>query len=205
MSLFRTSYRSINESADLLYKSKGSKFYTFAFPVVNEQQIKDKLNELRLRYPDATHHCYAYCLYPDASIFRANDDGEPSGTAGRPILRQIQKLELTNTLVVVVRYFGGTLLGVPGLIEAYGDSAAECLAKCSISEHDIYEIYQLDAPFGIENEVYKLCKQLRLSPILLNSNDYFSVQIKVPLRMADSFKKAVSQHYQLKLKYIGAG
>ncbi len=205
MSLFKSTYRSIINDAYCLYKSKGSKFHAYAYLVKNEAEIKVKLAELKMLYPDATHHCYAYVLNPDASVFRANDDGEPSGTAGRPILRQIQKLELTNTLVVVVRYFGGTLLGVPGLIEAYGESAAECLANCKVSEFDISEIYKLSAPFGLENEVYKICKQHRLSPLLKNDNECFSVEITVPLRIVESFKSAVTQHYQLKLKYIGVG
>lgn len=205
MSLFKSTYRRIDHESHCLYKSKGSKFYAYAYPVETEQEIKEILQTLRLKYPDATHHCYAYFLRPDASQFRANDDGEPSGTAGKPILRQIQKLELTNTLVVVVRYFGGTLLGVPGLIEAYGESAAECLAGCAISEHDITESYILSCPFGLENEVYKICKQHRLSPQLQYNDECFSVEIKIPLRMIDSFKQAVADNYQLNLKYTGVG
>lgn len=205
MNIFRHTYKSLESDAECLYKSKGSKFFAYAFPVHNEIEIKGRLQELKLKYPDATHHCYAYVLYPDYSYSRSNDDGEPSGTAGKPILRQINKLELTNTLVVVVRYFGGTMLGVPGLIEAYGESAAECLGKCVISEQDITELYRLSCPFGMENEVYRLCKQHRLSPHLITDEANFCVEIKIPLRLIDAFKDAVANNYQLKLKYIGIG
>lgn len=120
--LFSDTYLTIEKKAEALYKDKGSKFLTFAFHVENDQQIKDALTQLKKEHPSANHHCYAYRLGADKLNFRANDDGEPSNTAGKPILGQIQSNDLTNILIVVVRYFGGTLLGVGGLISAYRNS-----------------------------------------------------------------------------------
>ena len=132
--LFSDTYLTIEKKSETLYKDKGSKFLTFAFPVQNDQQIKEVLTQLKKEHPSANHHCYAYRLGADKLNFRANDDGEPSNTAGKPILGQIQSNDLTNILIVVVRYFGGTLLGVGGLIQAYKNSAAEVLKVSHIIE-----------------------------------------------------------------------
>ena len=201
--LFNDTYNTINNDSYVLYKSKGSKFHAYAFSVLNETDIKSKLAELRLKYPDATHHCYAYVTGMDKSAFRANDDGEPSGTAGRPILRQIQKLELTNTLVVVVRYFGGTLLGVNGLIEAYGESAAEALKLCDIKKNDIQEKYTLSCLFGEEKDIYRVCKQFSVQAHVLNDPSCFSAEIKIPLHKASSFKAALKDLYHIRIQYTG--
>jgi len=120
---FDTFY-TLGGEAEALYKDKGSKFLAYGYPVTCEEEIKGRLDALRKRYYDATHHCYAWRLGPKGESFRANDDGEPSSTAGRPILGQMLSREVTDALIVVVRYFGGTKLGVPGLIEAYKRSAA---------------------------------------------------------------------------------
>lgn len=117
-------YNTLGDEAEALYKDKGSKFLSYAYPVRSEAEIKEHLDALHKRYYDATHHCYAWRLGPKGESFRANDDGEPSSTAGRPILGQLLSKEVTYALIVVVRYFGGTKLGVPGLIEAYKTSAA---------------------------------------------------------------------------------
>jgi uncharacterized YigZ family protein len=201
--LFNQTYKMIDAPAHTLYKSKGSKFYAFAFPVRNEQAIKDHLNAIRTDYPDATHHCYAWTLGFDRQNFRTNDDGEPSNTAGKPIFRQIQKLELSNILIVVVRYFGGTMLGVPGLIEAYGQSAAECLALCHISEYPVLEVYTVNCPFGSENEVFRIARQYQALVNVLNVQECFSAEIKIPLHKADAFKRQVAQLYQAGIEYKG--
>src|ERR1700710_444216 len=106
-------YNTIETPASTEYKDRGSSFIAYAFPVLSTEDFKTKLNELKKEHPKATHHCFAYRIGIDGNTFRVSDDGEPSGTAGRPILGQIDSKELVNTLVVVVRYFGGTLLGVP--------------------------------------------------------------------------------------------
>jgi uncharacterized YigZ family protein len=201
--LFSDSYITITEKAQLLYKSKGSKFFAFAYPIQKESEIKAIIAELKMQYPDATHHCYAYVLGMDKSAFRANDDGEPSGTAGKPILRQIQKMELTNTLVVVVRYFGGTLLGVNGLIEAYGESAAEVLKICPVKTHEITEKYVLSCDFGEEKDIYRVCKQFQLQTVIQHDPSCFSAEIKIPLRIVAPFKAAIKDLYHLRIQYTG--
>lgn len=201
--LFGQTYKMINAPAQTLYKSKSSKFYAFAYPVRDEQTIKEHLNTLRSAYPDASHHCYAWTIGFDRQNFRTNDDGEPSNTAGKPIFRQIQKLELSNILIVVVRYFGGTMLGVPGLIEAYGQSAAECLALCSISEHTVLEVYNVSCPFGAENEVFRIARQYQALVNVLNEQECFSAEIKIPLHKADAFKRQVALLYQAGIEYKG--
>ena len=130
-------YKTIAVPAEGLYKEKGSKFISFAYPVQTEEQIKGIVAELKDKFYDARHHCYAWMLGAGKKNFRANDDGEPSSTAGRPILGQIQSNDLTNILIVVVRYFGGTKLGVSGLIHAYREAAADALNHAEIIEKTV--------------------------------------------------------------------
>ena len=130
--LFSDEYKTIAEPSQGSFRDKGSKFLAFAFPAASEQEVKQHLEALRKQYYDATHHCYAYVLGFDKSAYRFNDDGEPSGTAGRPIYGQLLSADLTNTLMVVVRYYGGTNLGVPGLIHAYKTAALEAINHATI-------------------------------------------------------------------------
>src|SRR5262245_12954892 len=139
--LFSDSYTEIISDGKANMRERGSKFFAFSFPVKNEDEVKSRLRELRELYPDATHHCYAFVLNPDQSAQRANDDGEPSNSAGKPILRIIISAGLTNTLVVVVRYFGGTQLGIPGLIQAYGDSAKLALEASERKEKYVEDFF----------------------------------------------------------------
>lgn len=157
--LFSDTYLSIDKPAQALYKDKGSKFIALAYPVQHEQQIKDILAGLKKEHHTANHHCYAYRLGADKLNFRANDDGEPSNTAGKPILGQIQSNDLTDILIVVVRYFGGTLLGVSGLIQAYKASAAEVIKACTVVEKQILFSYTIRFPFEHMNEAMKVLKQ----------------------------------------------
>ncbi|RZL34499.1 MAG: YigZ family protein, partial [Pedobacter sp.] len=123
--LFDDSYKTINGAAEGIFRDKGSKFIAYAYPIRSEEEIKPLINNLRSEHAKARHFCYAYRLTPDRSVYRINDDGEPSGTAGRPILNCLLSEDLTNIIIVVVRYFGGTLLGVPGLINAYKNASLE--------------------------------------------------------------------------------
>jgi len=152
--LFSDTYSSIKETKKGLYKERGSKFINFATPVFAEEEVKEKLKKTREKYPDASHHCYAFVLHPDKSHQNFSDDGEPSNTAGRPILRQIMAKDLTNVLVISVRYFGGKKLGVPGLIEAYGNSAKEVLAECTIEEKFLEDYYTLTTSFENQNYIF---------------------------------------------------
>jgi len=152
------SYKTINKAAEGLYKEKGSKFLAFAYPVDNEDEIKDILKNLRKKYFDARHHCYAYRLGADNKVFRTNDDGEPTNTAGKPILGQIQSFSITNILIVVIRYFGGTLLGVGGLIQAYRSAAMEALNKAEIVEKTVNSIIDIQFEYKDMNNVMKILK-----------------------------------------------
>lgn len=155
------SYRTIEAPSEAVYKEKSSKFLSFAYPVCNVEQIKECLDGLRKRYYDATHHCYAWRLDPRGSQSRVNDDGEPSGTAGRPILGQMLSHDITDCLIVVVRYFGGTKLGVSGLIDAYRQSASEVIARSRIVERTVNDTFEIEFPYIVLNDVMRIVKQLQ--------------------------------------------
>ncbi len=160
----KTSYRTISKPAKGLFKDRGSKFLAFAYPVGHEDDIKPILEELRKNHHAARHHCYAWKLGVDGSRVRANDDGEPSGSAGRPILNQIEKAGLTNTLVVVVRYFGGTLLGVGGLINAYRTATENALQSSRIVQNKIRHLYLITFDYAQMNDVMSIVKEQHLAP-----------------------------------------
>ena len=160
MSQAKDSYLTISGPAEAIYKERSSKFLTYAYPVETEEEIKELLDALRKQYYDATHHCYAYRLGPQGEQFRANDDGEPSGTAGKPILGQLLSAKVTNCLVVVVRYFGGTKLGVSGLIQAYKESTAEVLAVSNIIEKTVDKIITIDFSYISMNGVMRVIKEM---------------------------------------------
>lgn len=153
------SYKTIKLRSSGTFKEKGSKFIAEAWPVTDQDQINSILEETRKTYHDAKHHCYAYLLGIEGLTWRANDDGEPSGTAGRPILGQIRSFGLTNVLIVVTRYFGGTLLGVSGLINAYKTAAASALENAEIIDHIIHEFYEIRYPYAAMNSVMKIIRE----------------------------------------------
>lgn len=155
-------YLTLSRTSESLYKEKGSKFIGLAYPVASEQDIKDILDELHKKYYDARHHCYAYIIGPQGEKYRANDDGEPNHSAGDPILGQIRSNNLTNTLVVVLRYFGGTKLGVSGLISAYKIAAAEAIEANEIIEEVIQERVEVRYGYESTNEVMRLVKEFDL-------------------------------------------
>jgi len=158
-------YRSIDKPSTGIYKEKGSKFLSFAYPVKDEEEIQELIHQLRKQYYDARHHCYAYILGKDMETYRANDDGEPNHSAGDPILGQIRSQELTQVLIVVVRYFGGTKLGVGGLIRAYKTAAAEAL----LSAHTIIKTVMVPLAFTFEylsmDEIMRTIKRYDLKII----------------------------------------
>ncbi len=157
----KDSYFTIAESVETLYKIKSSKFLTYAYPIESEEDIAPLLEVLRKRHYDATHHCYAWRLGAEGEKFRANDDGEPSSTAGKPILGQMLAREVTNCLIIVVRYFGGTKLGVSGLIEAYRDSAAGALDEAQIVERTVDVRLNVSFSYIAMNGVMKVIKELQ--------------------------------------------
>jgi uncharacterized YigZ family protein len=157
-----TNYSTIAGQGEGFFKDRGSKFFAFAYPVKSEADVKEKLNRLRKQYHNARHHCYAWKIGVDPGQSSANDDGEPSSSAGKPILNQIEKMRLTNILVVVIRYFGGTLLGVGGLINAYRTATEDCLRNCIVIVKDIQKTYLLNFEYSLMNEVMKIVKEYDL-------------------------------------------
>ena len=151
-------YLTIKLSTEGLYKEKGSRFISYAFPVSTQEEIKMHLETLRRQHHAARHHCYAWMLGVNRDNFRSNDDGEPSGSAGRPILGQINSFNLTNILVVVVRYFGGKLLGVPGLINAYRTAAGSALLSAEIISLVELVNFEIEFPYASLNDIMKIIK-----------------------------------------------
>lgn len=180
-------YKSIAAPSEGLFKDNGSRFIALAYPVENEQQIKDIVAGLKKEYHDARHHCYAYRLGYKADVFRANDDGEPSGSAGRPILGQIDSLGLSDILVVVVRYFGGIKLGIPGLIRAYKSSTADALAAADIIEKVASRRFHLDYDYLAMNDVMKIIKDMGLESSTPTFDLRCSLDVNVRLTLVDDF------------------
>ena len=178
-------YRTIAAPATGLFKDKGSKFLAFAFPVENEMEIKQHIQQLKKEYFDARHHCYAYRLGISGKHWRANDDGEPSSTGGKPILGQLLSLELSDMLIVVVRYFGGIQLGVPGLINAYRSAAADVLAHAEIIEKTAKEILTITFSYLNMNKVMKLVKDEGLEITAQHFDNECEIKIAVPLSKKD--------------------
>lgn len=169
------SFLTIEKATEGLFKDKGSKFIAYAFPVETEDEIKAHLQQLKKDHHAARHHCYAWRLGPDKKHFRANDDGEPSSTAGKPILGQIKRFELTNILLVVVRYFGGTLLGVGGLINAYKQAAADVLSKSEIIEKLVEVSFTVEFDYPMMNPVMKVFKEEEL----LQEESQFEIRCRI--------------------------
>lgn len=156
--LFDDTYKTIEKPSEGIFRDKGSRFICYLYPIKTEDEIKNIIAELKSLHPKARHHCWAMRIGPDRTVFRINDDGEPSGTAGRPILNTLLSFDITNVLAVVVRYFGGTLLGVPGLINAYKSATQEALNQANIIEKTIDLTFKLDFGHSVMNEVMKIIK-----------------------------------------------
>lgn len=178
--LFDDTYKTISGPAEGLFRDRGSKFIGYAYPVLSEDEVKSILGGLRTEHAKARHFCWALRLSPDRSIFRIQDDGEPSGTAGRPILNTMLSADITNVLIVVVRYFGGTLLGVPGLINAYKTAAAEAVKAANVIEKTVNDIYELHFDYLLMNDVMRLIKEERLN--ILSQDFDNSCVIKIEIR-----------------------
>jgi uncharacterized YigZ family protein len=160
--LFEDAYHTIAEPSEGFFKDKGSKFISFAYPVNSENEAKHYLLQLRELHPKANHHVYAYRLGLDRMQYRLSDDGEPSGSSGRPILNTLYSKEITNILVVVVRYFGGTLLGIPGLINAYRSATEDALGNAAVVEKHLISLYELGFSYIQMNDVMRIVKEMEL-------------------------------------------
>lgn len=181
------SYLTLARQSEAIFKDRGSKFLGYAFPVKSEEDIKDLLQDLKKKYYDATHHCYAWILGRSGEQYRANDDGEPNHSAGDPILGQIKSLNLTNTLVVVVRYYGGSKLGVSGLIQAYRTAAALALEENEIIREFVQAEVRIEFPYESMNEVMKMVKRLDLEI----TSQSMELNCKFSLRFRESLLEEV--------------
>jgi uncharacterized YigZ family protein len=178
--LFDDTYKTIQELSEGVYRDKGSKFIAYLYPISSGNDIKDIIIALKAEHPKARHHCWAVRLSTDRTIFRLNDDGEPSGTAGRPILNTLLSNELTNVLAVVVRYFGGTLLGVPGLINAYKSATVDAVKNAKIIEKTVNLVFSIEFGHTQMNEVMKIVKDedLKISNQNFDLNCSFLLEIR---------------------------
>lgn len=195
-------FKTIQGLSEGLYKEKGSKFLAFAHPVESVVEVKAFLEQYRKTYYDARHVCFAYVLGPDATETRSNDDGEPSGTAGRPILGQIQSFRLTNVLVVVIRYFGGVLLGTGGLVVAYKAAAADALQQAVPLEKTVDVDFNIRFEFPFMNDVMKLVKQLDAQILGQDYDMDCGMRLRIRKGEAERFENALGKietlHFELR-------
>jgi uncharacterized YigZ family protein len=200
--LFSDSYFTITGPSEGLFRDRGSKFIANAYPVKTEPEIKKYLLALKKEHPSASHHCYAWYLGPDKATYRANDDGEPSNSAGKPILSQIQARDLTNILVVVARYFGGTLLGVNGLINAYKNAAAEALTHAVITEEFILSEYRIEFDFDRMSAVMRILKEFDAKTVSSSYDEKNVIVFRVKKQNAEKLEKRFNELYTTQLKFL---
>ena len=193
-------YFTIEKNSSIETKEKSSKFISFIFPIDTELQAKKRIEELWAIHPKATHICYAYRLGFDKNLYRTNDDGEPSGTAGKPILGQIDAHHLTQVLIAVVRYYGGVKLGVSGLIQAYKEGALEVIETVEIVEKDIIEVYQVSCSTQDYNLVIAFLKKQKAQIMQQKFENECLIDIGIALKFKDGFFIAISELYQVNLK-----
>lgn len=177
--LFDDSYKTLKTTSEGIFRDKGSKFIGYAYPIKNEAEVKSILTHLKAEHPKARHFCWALRLTPDRGVYRINDDGEPSGTAGRPILNTLLSADITNILLVVVRYFGGTLLGVPGLINAYKTASIEAINANETITNTINDVYELNFGYLVMNDVMKVIKEEQLIVLKQGFDNECLIQFEV--------------------------
>lgn len=186
-------YKSIAAPAEGLFKDNGSRFIALAYPVESEAEVKEIVAGLKKEYHDARHHCYAYRIGLDGAVWRANDDGEPSGSAGRPILGQIDSAGLSDVLVVVVRYFGGIKLGIPGLIRAYRTSTADALQQASVVEKVAGSWYRIGFGYAQMQAVMKVVKDLDLPQRSQDFGNECSMELRVRLSLVPDYLERIEK------------
>jgi uncharacterized YigZ family protein len=193
-------YKTIITPTEGIYKEKGSKFLSFAIPVSSADEVKEIVKNYRKEYYDSRHVCYAYMLGADRKEFRANDDGEPSGTAGRPILGQINSRELTNILVIVVRYFGGILLGTGGLVVAYKEATTDALDQAEVIEKTVDESISIIFDYVLMNEVMRIIKDTNAQISSQNFEDQCAMQLSIRKQDAGLLSAKLAKIYGLQIK-----
>ena len=196
-------YFTIDKSVESIYKEKGSKFLSFLYPVSSVDEVKEYLTQLKKKYYDATHHCYAYIIGYDKETFRMNDDGEPSSTAGKPIYGQLQSNDLTNVLLVVVRYFGGTKLGVSGLIKAYKESSAECIALAQIVEKQVKNKYNIYFAYEDMNLVMNILKQNNAEQKKQVFDLNCQIEVLIDKRNTSKFESSMPPVSTIRIEFVG--
>ena len=204
-SKYPDTYRSIAAMSTGLFKDNGSRFISFAYPVETEEQVKEIVASLKREYHDARHHCYAYRLGYRGDVFRANDDGEPSSSAGRPILGQIDSNGLSDILIVVVRYFGGIKLGIPGLIRAYKTSSADAIASAEVVDKTAVMRYRMEFGYLEMNQVMKIIKDMGLEQRAQDFGTACSLEVAVRLSAVHDFLERASKVPGCSVTECGAG
>ena len=200
--LFENSYNQLINSSTGIYKEKGSKFISYAFIVKDENEINYFLNQVKKKEYSARHFCYAYVLNPDKSVIKVNDDGEPSSTAGRPILGQINSNNLTNTLIIVVRYFGGIKLGISGLIRSYKNAACDSIKNNKIISLEIQEIYTVKYNYSDIDFIMRNIKKYDAKIISQENNINSEIKYSISINKADILKKIFLENHKIKLEFI---
>jgi len=195
-------YYTIEQSSVAEFKDRGSKFIALAFPFSSKNNLKEQLQVVKTRHPKATHYCFAYRLQTDATDFRVSDDGEPAGTAGRPILGQIDSKKRTNILIIVVRYFGGSLLGVPGLIHAYKSAASLALQITPVVRKQIELRYHLSFDYTVVNEVMMIVKQYRCTVISRKLQLFCIMEVGIPKSVLDEVTVRLLEIHSMELNKV---
>ncbi len=196
-----SSYHTIAQPSEGFYKEKGSKFLSFAFPIDSEEDAKLRLDALKQAYPDAGHHCYAYIIAQHPPYHRAYDDGEPNNAAGVPILNQIRSYGLSNVLAVVVRYFGGTKLGISGLVAAYKTATQEALAQSHIIEKVPHSSFFIEYPYAQTSRVKQLIQQFEIKIVQQDFTECCQAELSLPTDKLEELKQLLKDEMGLKCKF----
>ncbi|MGV3704600.1 MAG: IMPACT family protein [Arcticibacter sp.] len=200
--LFDDTYKTVGRPGEGIFRDKGSKFIGYAIPVKTEQELKDHLARIRAEHPKARHYCWAARFTTDRSVFKLNDDGEPSGSAGRPILNTLLSQDVTNTVVIVVRYFGGTLLGIPGLINAYKTAAVEALKESVIIELSLTDVYSLHFGYLEMNTVMRVLKEHDLQILEQSFDNECSITLGIRKSILNQVLGKMDKVSGLSYKYL---
>lgn len=199
--LFDDTYLTIEKPTESIFRDRGSKFLAFAYPINSDQDLKDILHNIKLAHPKANHHCFAVRWSTDRSVFRVNDDGEPSGTAGRPILNVLLSRNITNVAVIVVRYFGGTLLGVPGLINAYRTATEEALNQATVIEKTVNDIYTISFDYLQMNDIMRVVKEDNLGLLQQHFDTSCTIQVCIRKMMVNQSLSKLQKLPSVQVKY----
>ena len=201
--LFEDTYQTIARSSEGHFKDRGSKFIGYAFPISNENDAKEALLKVKKEHPSATHHCYAYRLGLDKTAFRVNDDGEPTGSAGRPILNQLFSLNVTNLIVIVVRYYGGTMLGIPGLINAYKIATQAAITENSIVSKTVNDLYEISFEYLQLNDIMRIIKEEGLLIKQQQFDNDCIISLEIRKGSVNKSLDLLGKIPSLKIKYVG--